>query len=166
MTSPKNNMSLSAVRQDVKNSFQNSDLLCFLDTAAVPLLVLAFALPLGLVVLADFVCFVITVVSIARVRRQQSSVGDRSAGPHLAVGWRDVMVYAMLVTVTGGAWVFKAIIQFKLRNGIQNYTFIWMYALAKKKRSVFFTTLDNKMCHGHCHSLSVSLYSLTKLSCL
>jgi hypothetical protein len=78
--------------------------LCFLDTAAVPLLVLAFELPLGLVVLIDLVCFVITVVSIARVRRLQSSVGDRSAGPHLAVGWRDVVVYAKLATITGGAW--------------------------------------------------------------
>jgi hypothetical protein len=75
------------------------------------------------VVLADLVCFVITVVSIAHVRRLQSSVGDRSAGPHLAVGWRDVVVYAKLATVTCGAWAYKAIIQFKLRNGIQNYTF-------------------------------------------
>jgi hypothetical protein len=79
--------------------------LCFLDTASLPLLVLAFALPLGLVILTDLVCFVFTVVSIARVRRLQSSRSDEAgARQHQAGNWRDVLVYAKLVTVTGGAW--------------------------------------------------------------
>jgi hypothetical protein len=76
--------------------------LCFLDTAAFPLLVLAFVLPLGLVVLTNLVCFVFTVVSIARVRRLQSSRGEAQQQQH--GGWWDVLVYAKLVTVTGGAW--------------------------------------------------------------
>jgi hypothetical protein len=50
--------------------------LCFLDTAAFPLLVLAFVVPLGLVVLTNLVCFVFTVVSIAGVRRLQPTRGE------------------------------------------------------------------------------------------
>jgi hypothetical protein len=77
--------------------------LCFLDTAAFPLLVLAFVVPLGLVVLTNLVCFVFTVVSIARVRRLQPTRGEAQQQQQNG-GWRDVVVYAKLVTVTGGAW--------------------------------------------------------------
>jgi hypothetical protein len=44
---------------------------CFLDTASLPLLMLAFAVPVGVVVVTNLVCFVLTVVSIARVRHVQ-----------------------------------------------------------------------------------------------
>jgi hypothetical protein len=43
--------------------------LCFLDTTTIPHLVLAFALPLAVVLLTNLICFVFTAVFIARVRR-------------------------------------------------------------------------------------------------
>jgi hypothetical protein len=76
--------------------------LCFLGTGRLPLLTLAFTLPLGLVVLVDIVCFLFTAVSIARVRRLQSST-EMSRSEERGVS-RVVLVYAKLVTVTGGAW--------------------------------------------------------------
>ncbi|XP_070193823.1 uncharacterized protein [Littorina saxatilis] len=70
--------------------------ICFLDTELHRLVLLAFLLPLGLVVLTNLTCFVITVVSIVRVRRLQARAPRE---------WRDILVFAKLVTVTGGAWV-------------------------------------------------------------
>ena len=71
--------------------------ICFLDTGYHQLIILAFMLPLALLVAANLVCFGVTVVSIVRVRRlQQQLPGERR---------HDVLVYAKLVTVTGGAWL-------------------------------------------------------------
>ncbi|KAK7108888.1 uncharacterized protein [Littorina saxatilis] len=70
--------------------------LCFLDTELHPLLLLAVWVPLGLVVITNLSCFALTVVAIVRVRRLQARAPRER---------RDVLVYAKLVTVTGGAWV-------------------------------------------------------------
>ncbi|XP_076443036.1 uncharacterized protein LOC143281673 [Babylonia areolata] len=69
---------------------------CFLDTGLHPLLMLPVFLPLGAMVLTNFICFFITVVSIVRMRRLTAQVGS---------GRRDVLVYAKLATVTGAGWV-------------------------------------------------------------
>ncbi|KAK7111809.1 hypothetical protein V1264_011382 [Littorina saxatilis] len=70
--------------------------ICFLDTELHRHILLAVLLPLGLVVLTNLTCFTITVVAIVRVRRLQTRAPRER---------RDVLVYAKLVTVTGGAWV-------------------------------------------------------------
>nr|KAG5707640.1 hypothetical protein BaRGS_031022 [Batillaria attramentaria] len=66
---------------------------CFLETGLH--VGLAFLLPLALLVVLNLTCFIFTVISIMRVRRLQAQTKrDRS----------DVLVYAKLATVTGGAW--------------------------------------------------------------
>ncbi|XP_070191632.1 G-protein coupled receptor Mth2-like [Littorina saxatilis] len=77
--------------------------ICFLDTELHRLVLLAFLLPLGLVVLTNLTCFVITVVSIVRVRRLQARAPRER---------RDVLVFAKLVTVTGGAWMLGFLAEF------------------------------------------------------
>ncbi|KAL8579744.1 hypothetical protein ACOMHN_040521 [Nucella lapillus] len=88
--------------------------LCFLDTDWRPLLVLAFVLPLGLLVGLNLVCFVSTVASIVRVRRM-TSLSGRSG--------RDVLVYVKLGTVTGAGWALSLLAQVAPRE--------WMLVLAE-----------------------------------
>ena len=70
--------------------------MCFLDMSVHQLLILAFLMPLGLVVTCNIGCFIFTVAAIVRVRRLQARPPSEG---------RDVLVYAKLVTVTGGAWI-------------------------------------------------------------
>ena len=70
--------------------------MCFLDTSVHQLLILAFLVPLGLVVIWNIGCFIFTVAAIMRVRRLLADAPYER---------RDVLVYAKLVTVTGGAWI-------------------------------------------------------------
>ncbi|XP_076449204.1 uncharacterized protein LOC143285688 [Babylonia areolata] len=89
--------------------------LCFLDTGFDPLLILAFLLPLGGVVVTNLLCFLLTVVAIMRVRRLQATVGSAR---------RDVLVYAKLATVTGLGWVLVVLAEF---SGHQE----WLLVLAE-----------------------------------
>ncbi|XP_076451076.1 uncharacterized protein LOC143286973 [Babylonia areolata] len=89
--------------------------LCFLDTGFDPLLILAFLLPLGGVVVTNLLCFLLTVVAIVRVRRLQAQVGSAR---------RDVVVYAKLATVTGLGWVLVVLAEF---SGHQE----WLLVLAE-----------------------------------
>ncbi|KAL8568556.1 hypothetical protein ACOMHN_058493 [Nucella lapillus] len=70
--------------------------LCLFDKSQLPLLPLAFMLPLGLVVVTNLVCLGVTLSAIRRVRRLQAQ---------RVKGYWEVLVYAKLTTVTGGAWL-------------------------------------------------------------
>jgi hypothetical protein len=125
--------------------YGGSEPLCFLDTTTVPLLVLAFLLPLGLVVLTDLSCFLFTVASIAHTRWLQRSVRMERSGRH-GVGW-DVLVYAKLVTVTGGAWALGLAAEAadsewmrvvaELRMGAQGLLIFLAYVCSKRVRGLY-----------------------------
>ena len=70
--------------------------MCFLDTGVHQLLILAFLIPLGTVVVCNIGCYIFTVAAIVRVRRLLAEAPTER---------RDVLVYAKLVTATGGAWI-------------------------------------------------------------
>ncbi|XP_076454841.1 adhesion G protein-coupled receptor E3-like [Babylonia areolata] len=74
--------------------------LCLFDTDQHPFLPLALMLPLGLVVLTNMTCFIYTVFTIRRVQHLQAQTPK---------GFRDILVFAKLATVTGGTWTLAVV---------------------------------------------------------
>ncbi|XP_076454846.1 uncharacterized protein LOC143289683 [Babylonia areolata] len=74
--------------------------LCLFDTDQHPFLPLALMVPLGLVVLTNMTCFIYTVFTIRRVQHLQAQTPK---------GFRDILVFAKLATVTGGTWTLAVV---------------------------------------------------------